>query len=822
MSDSSDLDELPVDALSGTVQIPKSFHMRERDRAYDDWTLSIFREYVQNSIDSGATRIDISIASAVPKGFDGRPPDARSVTRLVFEDDGGGMSLDVLNKVYFRLGETTKTGDDSVGGFGRARIMQNFSQVRYSVRTQDLLVEGDGSDYRGFRMKQAHRVMEDWASRTRERAAGMPPGEERDFVEAAAEARQRDAIEMRGDDRFLKGCRFEVDLDPSTGKNSWSKPTVEHMRRQLEQYLSQSDLRCRVFIDGVERVRPAKKREARKDIFATLDPQEVLDAWKDDPRIKILDRPDGRKDVAFGKILVSEDAGNDLIVRVSGASMFKRTLWDSPKNLVIELVPALAREVMTSNRDSLKEPYQRAVDHFQKLMSTDARAALEKRDEKQFTVLSGGKGRRVARRAEMDFSVDFAASALSSPGATEAGAGGTAAPAPQVQKRTYVRYNKYDFDEFLKVGIGGVPHADFAAFFDALRKSTVLDDTFLGRWEDPLQARNFVTTLQRNGESAALEAAGGEMLAFLCNELRERRAKADFDESRRHADKLSDLHDIPILKENLRPDAERLGEKVARERRTKLLSAIGRADPRGWDPASGKGMRPRKILAMWQVAIDACVDLLMETQPRQKPFPYAAGFYFAHPKWQHQPHTGENGWSNALAIFTRPDDSDETRYFLLNPLKDEDFSLAFNPSQAADRSDMVSRAMHEVAHVVAPDAHNERFAGALTFMLGKMTPGWIREVNRSMDAAISAVDAVYAGARTRVQPLDDEPGPRPGDVLMEALPREAAQVLAILAPDGTRELDCDRIDMLESVFVGRDPAEAFAQPDEPVAPRPGM
>lgn len=819
----SETDNLPAEALGGTVKIPKSFHKRERDRAYDDWTSAIFREFVQNSIDAGATRIDISIASAVPKGYDGRPPDARSVTRLVFEDDGGGMNLDVLNNVYFALGETTKGGDDSVGGFGRARIMQSFGQVRYSVRTQDLLVEGDGSDFLGFRMDGIHRIMEDWAARTYHLAAEMPPGEERDFIEAAAEARSRDAVEMRRDDRFLKGCRFEVDLDPSTGKNDWSKPTVSHMRRQLEQYLSQCDLRCRIFIDGVERLPPTRKREARKDIFATLDPQEVLDAWKDNPRIKILDRPDGRKDVAFGKILVSEEAGNELVVRVSGASMFKRTIWDSPKNLVIELVPGLAREVMTSNRDSLKEPYQRAVDHFQKMMSTDARAALEKRDQKQFTVLAGGKGRRVARRAEMDFSVDFTASALSASSVASEARGNVPAPdLPQVQKRTYVRYDKYEFKEFLKDGIGGVPHADFAAFFEVLKKSAALDDTFLGRWEDPLQARNFVTTLQRNGESAALEAAGGEMLAFLCNELRERRAKADFDESRRHADKLQDMHDIPILKENLRPDAERLGEKTAKERRTKLLSAIGRADPRSWDPTSGKGMRPRKILAMWQVAVDACVGLLMETQPRQKPFPYAAGFYFAHPQWQHQPHTGEDGWTNALAVFTRPDDADETRYFLLNPLKDEDFSLAFNPSQAADRSDMVSRAMHEVAHVMVPDSHNERFAGTLTFMLAKMTPGWIREVNRSMDAAIASVDAVYAGARTRTQPLDDEPGPRPGDVLMEHLPREVVDVLAIRAPDGTRELDCDRVDVLESAFVGRDPAEVFAQPDETVAPRPGM
>lgn len=817
----SDID--PQAELGGTVSVPKAFHVQEKYRAYDDWTLSIWREYVQNSIDAGATRIDINISSAVPKGYKGADPDARSVTRVVFQDDGGGMSLDVLRNVYFALGATTKggDGDDSVGGFGRARIMQNFGNVRYSIRSQDLLVEGDGSDFEGYRMRDVPRIMERWAAITDARAAAMPPGEERDFVEAAAEARRRDAEEMRLDDRFLKGTRFEVDLDPTKGKHDWSKPTVSHMMQQLEQYLSQSDLRCQVFVNGVERTRPAKKREARKEIFATLDAQEILDVWKDNPRVKILDRPDGRKDVAFGKILVSDEAGDTLLVRVSGASMFKRTIWDSPKNLVIELSPVLAREVMTSNRDALKEPYQRAIDHFQKMMSTDARAALEKREEKQFTVLAGGKGRRVAKRPQMDFSGDFTATALSS--SSDDGAATSEARAPATPaKRTWVEFRKYNFDDFLKEGLGGVPRADFTAFFDVVRRTTSIDGTFLNRWRDPQQASNFLTTLQRNGESAALEAASGEMLAFLCNELRDRRLKADLDESLRHATKLSDLHDVPIMKENLRPDAERLGEAGAKERRTKLLSAINRADPRGWDPSSGKGMKPRKILAMWQVAVDACVDLLMATQPRQKPFPYAAGFYFAHPKWQHQPHTGEDGWSNALAMFTRPDSNDETRFFLLNPLKDDDFTLAFNPSQAPDRSDMVSRAMHEVAHVVAPDSHNERFAGALTFMLGRMTPGWIREVNRSMDAAVASVDAIYAGARTRIQPLDDEPGPRPGDVLMDSLPGEVVRTASIRAPDGTRELDCERIDMLESGMVGFDPSAIADRPDEPSAPRPGM
>lgn len=786
---------------SGTVRVPKSNHVKERNRAYDDWTISIFREFFQNSIDAGSTRIDIRIAEAVPKGYDGRDPDARHVTRLVFEDNGGGMSADVLEDVYFAMGETTKGGDDSVGGFGRARQMQAFANVRYSIRTQDLLVEGDGSDYEYLSMTMAPAVLSEWAAKTRARAGELPEGERRSFLEAAAAERDADAAAMRNDAEFLKGCRFEVDLDPSDGESPRKRPTPERMLARLDEYLAQSDLRCQIFVNGEERVRPARKREARKDIFATLEAHEVPEAWKDNPRVKILDRPDGKKDVAFGKILVSEEAGKDLVVRVAGAAMFKREVYDSPKNLVIELVPALAREVLTSNRDGLKMPYQRAVDHFQRMMATDARAALEKKEEKQFTVLSGGRGRRVARRAEMDFSGSFQVTASTSAEGAEAEAAAPKAPV----KRDWISYQRWQFDDFLKEGIGGVPRADFAAFFDALKASAAIEATFLGRWRDGTQASNFLTTLQRNGESAALEIADGAMLAFLCNELRDRRFQADLDESRRHADKLSDLHDVPILKEHLRPDAERLGVEKAKERRTKLLSAIGRADPRNWDPASGKGMKPRKILAMWQVAVDACVELLMETQPRQKPFPYAAGFCFSHASWQYQPHTGEDGWVNALAKYMQPDSADETRYFLLNPLKDEDFSLAFNPSQPSDRAEMISLAMHEVAHVVAPDSHNERFAGALTFMLGKMTPAWMRQVNRSMDAAVSAVDAVFAGARTRIQPLDDEPGPRPGDVLMTCLPRDIEAAATLRGPDGTSELDCGRLDMLESAVVGPEP-----------------
>lgn len=797
------------------LHVPKEFHVGERDRAYNnDWIMAFWREYFQNSTDAGSKNINITIGTGTPKGFHKNDPSAREITRVVFEDDGSGMPMDVVRHVYFSAGASTKKGQDVIGGFGRARILQAFSQVRYSIRTQDLLVEGDGSEYKAYHVEEAVRRLALWAMNQRSRAALATTSDDKAFLEAAADARYADAAALAAAPGFFKGCRFEVDLDPLHGDRASRRPTIAMMQEKLEAYLTESDLRCRIVVNGVERVRPARKREARRDILATLEEREIPDAWKDNLHIKLLDRPDGKKDVAFGRILVSDETGEDLVVRVAGASMFKRTIYGSPKKLVIEIEPAISREVLTSNRDGLKEAYQRAVDHFAKMMSTDARAALEKKEAKHFTVLAGGRGRRVARRPAMDFSGSVHVSGA----ATEDGVQGEDPPPTSPRKRDYVGFQRWQFDDFLKDGIGGVPRADFAAFFDALKASPALEATFLGTWHDGTQASNFLTTLQRSGESAALEVADGAMLAFLCNELRDRRLQADLAESRRHADKLSDLHDVPILKEHLRPDAERLGAEKAKERRTKLLSAIGRADPRNWDPASGKGMKPRKILAMWQVAVDACVELLMQTQPRQKPFPYAAGFCFSHPSWQYQPHTGEDGWVNALAKYMQPDSADETRYFLLNPLQDEDFSLAFNPSQPNDRAELISLAMHEVAHVVAPDSHNERFAGALTFMLGKMTPAWLRQVNRSMDAAVSAVDVVFAGARTRIQALDDEPGPRPGEVLMTCLPRDIEAAASLRGPDGTSVLDCERLDMLESEVVGP-PPEALAAA---CAPSPAM
>jgi hypothetical protein len=117
------------------ITVPKEFFIKER-RMYSNWQFAFWREFFQNSLDGGATRIDIVMNHEVD----------REVS-IVFADNGCGMSRETLENVYFRLGATSKEGDSFVGGFGRARILTCFSMQSYQIRTRNNLVVGDGGDY---------------------------------------------------------------------------------------------------------------------------------------------------------------------------------------------------------------------------------------------------------------------------------------------------------------------------------------------------------------------------------------------------------------------------------------------------------------------------------------------------------------------------------------------------------------------------------------------------------------------------------------------------------------------------------------------------
>lgn len=117
------------------VSVPKSFFVKER-RMYANWQFAFWRELFQNSTDAKASRIDVDIVKK-----------DNGIIGISFDDNGTGMSRDVLENVYFSLGSTTKTGGATVGGFGRARLLTCFSMKNYTIHTQDNLVQGEGGSY---------------------------------------------------------------------------------------------------------------------------------------------------------------------------------------------------------------------------------------------------------------------------------------------------------------------------------------------------------------------------------------------------------------------------------------------------------------------------------------------------------------------------------------------------------------------------------------------------------------------------------------------------------------------------------------------------
>lgn len=265
------------------VTVPAEFFRAEL-RVYGNWREAFAREVLQNSADAGATRIDVHF-STTPAGQ----------ARVVFNDDGHGMSREVLEEVFFALGRTTKGGPDTIGGFGRARIIICFAQRSYTIRTGNLLVEGSGGQY-------TITDVADW----------------------------------------FEGCSFTVDLIDDS---------PERLRQELQWLVWASNMTMGVYVDG-SRVTPG---EALPDRATRIlrDAAEV-------PWARVYARPNG---------------GGSVRVQVRGLAMFQRS-GGGADDVVVELVTARAREVLTASRDQLHGPYAEQLDEFVSNLSSNRRAAL--------------------------------------------------------------------------------------------------------------------------------------------------------------------------------------------------------------------------------------------------------------------------------------------------------------------------------------------------------------------------------------------------------------------------------------------------------------
>lgn len=134
-----------------TIKVPHSFFVKERQQVYTDWRGAFWREFIQNSLDAGATKIDFTL------GVLEQDPKTEKLNAIIgsqrlmvtVEDNGPGMSRDVLENVYMSLGASTKEQTGSIGGFGRARILTCFSHPRWILSSQEWVCTStpDGAGY---------------------------------------------------------------------------------------------------------------------------------------------------------------------------------------------------------------------------------------------------------------------------------------------------------------------------------------------------------------------------------------------------------------------------------------------------------------------------------------------------------------------------------------------------------------------------------------------------------------------------------------------------------------------------------------------------
>lgn len=181
---------------------PEFFQNAIRDYSNKYW--AFVREIFQNSMDSeGCNRIDVEVKLME----DG-------TTRVAVADNGAGMTEDVLRNKLLTLGGSGKGFQNGkVGGFGKAKEILYFAQNRYSIRTNNLKVEGSGAQFKLTRLSnQAN---------------------------------------------FRKGCLSMV---------HWDGDVAEALVDQFRYFCFHAQWPGRVFVNGIERETSLRKGRHRRDL----------------------------------------------------------------------------------------------------------------------------------------------------------------------------------------------------------------------------------------------------------------------------------------------------------------------------------------------------------------------------------------------------------------------------------------------------------------------------------------------------------------------------------------------------------------------------
>ncbi|MCZ7861741.1 ATP-binding protein [Agrobacterium salinitolerans] len=737
--------------VDGVLSVDKGFLRGERDQYYNDFTIAFWRELFQNSVDAGAGTIRIDIEEKQPRRYGG--PDApEKVTNVCFWDDGHGMTAEVLNDVYFKMGRSTKKDDGgSIGGFGRARIMTCFSQESYSILTRDRFVSGDGPTFKHGSIAQqvaALRARRD----EMQHAEGLAAKIELDGIESDLSLLTGPltrSLEWTDGSGFA-GCRVEVDIDPTPPKSYYARSgSIENMRKALQEYLSESQLPCAVIING----------QTPEAFFGITDGK--LQARKGPVRrVLSVDGPDGKVDFATVHTSEGKKAGfkGSLVVRVSGASMYRKEIDGLEAQVILEIDPTQSRNALNANRDGLKRDFNRAVDKLITDLTLDTDTALKDKSSKREEV----KGERGSIRSS--------APDLSAPLAKELSFDDRAhlvdrmAKAPRITSHEALHNIGLNQDMLEKL-LEKTYYGDgffYRYMADNYHKEDDLHVQLMKLRDGLYEARRDVTWFF---ESAG-DLARNWVLAGLSMRFEEERLQRQKEMDAR----IEGVHDIYISMESTN---------------AKTKAAARRHHPKNWDVTTGGGKAMRSLLAVWTAACKVSMESLFALRPAMSDVNWSTGFIYSLPEAVHQGDKSRRVSTGAQCVTL---DNGDLR-LLINPVN-EDGTLRFSLSNERDLRQILAMSQHEIGHVLET-YHNETLANLITALAGEVDH---KVAFKRMKAELAAVTAAYAEGRARVHSLDREPGPRPAERLLAGAfgnDREAARDALTYDGAGVYSVDTD-------------------------------
>lgn len=104
---------------------------------YADWKWAIIREFFQNSMDCGSSRIEATVETTSDNN-----------TILTVANNGKPMTEEIIVDKLLSLGGSAKNFQDgNTGGFGKAKEILYFCHDKYTIMSGDLIVDGRGSTY---------------------------------------------------------------------------------------------------------------------------------------------------------------------------------------------------------------------------------------------------------------------------------------------------------------------------------------------------------------------------------------------------------------------------------------------------------------------------------------------------------------------------------------------------------------------------------------------------------------------------------------------------------------------------------------------------